>query len=226
MLHHHHESELCGLGQLPRLIELIRKRSENQSALSTKKTLLIIAGLALLVGCVLVLRLRREKHVAPSATQTAGGLWFDVRVERPIFNGARAPWELPGVILGTRERGPRLNQDSSGVRIRNVTAHRLELSADDGWDLLIETDATGRLTAETHVAFPIELGTRPLKFNCRPANPSVGYLTTTQRDSGEIDGSFALELTTCINAQSGKTAQWPYDPLPVRGNFAGLKKQG
>ena len=219
-------TRLSDLGLLPRLIELIRKRSENQSALSTKKTLLIIAGLALLVGCVLVLRLRREKHVALSAAQTAGGLWFEVRVERPIFNGARAPWELPGVILGTRERGPRLNQDSSGVRIRNVTAHRLELSADDGWDLLIETDATGRLTAETHVAFPIELGTRPLKFNCRPANPSVGYLTTTQRDSGEIDGSFALELTTCINAQSGKTAQWPYDPLPVRGNFAGLKRQG
>lgn len=194
--------------------------------MSTRKILLIIAGLALLIGCVLSLRFRHASQVTPSAAQTSGGLWFEVLVQRPVFNGVRAPWEIPGVILGTRERGPRLNQDSSGVRIGNVTAHRLELSAEGGWDLLIETDAAGRLTSETHVAFPIELGTRPLKFNCRTANPPVGYLTATQRDSGEIDGSFALELTTCINAQSGKTAQWPYDPLPVRGNFAGLKKQG
>ena len=190
--------------------------------MSSKKTLLIIAGLALLVGCVLVLRLRRERPVAPGVARTSGGPWFDVLVERPIFNGARAPWELPGVILGTRERGPRLNQNSPGVTIGNVTAHRLELSAED-WDLLIETDAEGRLTPVTHVEFPIELGKRPYRFNCRPADPPVGYLAINVTDSSEIEGSFALELTRCINTKSGKIAQWPYDPLPVRGNFAGLK---
>ena len=193
--------------------------------MNARKTLLIIAGLALLVGCVVVLSLRRARRVAPSAAQASGGPWFEVLVERPIFNGARPPWEIPGVIFGTRERGPRLNQDSPGARIGNLTPQRFELSAEGGWDLLIEIDGEGRITPETHVAFPIELGTRPLRFNCRPANPPAGYLTTTQRDSGEIDGSFALELTTCINVQSGKTAQWPYSPLPVRGNFAGLKKQ-
>jgi hypothetical protein len=190
------------------------------------KTLLIIAGLALLAGCIFVLRLRRERHSAPSAAQTSGGPWFEVLVDRPIFNGARPPWELPGVILGTRERGPRLNQDSPGVRIGNLSSHRFELSAEGGWELVIETDAEGRLTPATQVSFPIELGARPLRFNCRPGNPPVGYLSAKQLDSGEIEGSFALEVTTCINAQSGKKSQWPYDPLPVRGNFAGLKKQG
>jgi hypothetical protein len=35
-----------------------------------------------------------------------------------------------------------------------------------------------------------------------------------------------LEVAICKNAVSGKTAAWPYRPLKVRGNFAGLKKQG
>jgi hypothetical protein len=45
---------------------------------------------------------------------------FEVRVERPIFNGARPPWELPGVILGLSERGPKFDQTSSGAKVINV----------------------------------------------------------------------------------------------------------
>jgi hypothetical protein len=45
-------------------------------------------------------------------------------------------------------------------------------------------------------------------------------------DSEELEGSFQLEVTICKNAVSGKTAAWPYQPLKIRGNFAGLKKQG
>src|SRR5262245_55539076 len=44
--------------------------------------------------------------------------------------------------------------------------------------------------------------------------------------SDELEGSFQLEVAICENAASGKTAAWPYQPLKVRGNFAGLKKQG
>ena len=56
---------------------------------------------------------------------------------------------------------------------------------------------------------------------------SVGYLhTTTRTGSDELEGSFQLEVTICKNAVSGKTAAWPYQPLKVRANFAGLKKQG
>ncbi len=90
---------------------------------------------------------------------------------------------------------------------------------------MIETDNEGRLTPATHVAFPIAIGGRPNTFNCRPADPPVGYLDAKAAGSGEIEGSFVVEVMRCINVKSGKTAQWPYSPLPVRGNFAGLKKQ-
>jgi len=66
-----------------------------------------------------------------------------------------------------------------------------------------------------------------LNFNCRPADLTIGYLhTTTRTISDEVEGSFQLEVSICKNAASGKTAAWPYQPLRVRGNFAGLKKQG
>ena len=145
---------------------------------------------------------------------------------QPLVEG-RAPWEVPGVIFGLSERGPRLDQASPGAKIGNVAPDRLELSAEGGWDLLIAIDGQGQLTPETHVAFPIRLGTRPLKFNCRPADMPVGYLNTNARaGSDELDGSFQLEVVTCKNAVSGKTAAWPYRPLKIVGNFAGLKKQG
>lgn len=192
-----------------------------------KKTLVIILGLALLLGCVVVLRVRRERRVTQSTQggpQTSEGPWFEIAVDAPIFN-SRPPWEIPGVILGTRERGPKLNQNSPGVRIGNITTHRFELSAEGGWDFLIETDSEGRLTPATHIAFPIAIGGTWHKFDCRPADPPVGYLDTKGADSGEIEGSFVVEVMRCINVKSGKTAQWPYSPLPVRGNFARLKKQ-
>jgi hypothetical protein len=192
-----------------------------------KKSVLIIAGLALLAACVAVFKLRRERVVALSAAHPSEGPWFDILVDHPVFNSGRAPWEIPGVILGTRERGPWFSQASPGAKIGNVTAHRIELSAEGGWDLLIETDSAGRFTPATHVAFPTTIGGRPYQFNCRPADPAVGYLNTTTRpDSVEVDGSFVVEVMRCTNVKSGKIAQWPYEPLPVRGNFARLKKQG
>ena len=194
----------------------------------SKKTLLIILGLALLLGCVFVLRFRRERRVTQrtqGAPRTSEGSWFEIAIDAPLLN-SRPPWEIPGVILGTRERGPRLNQNSPGVRIGNITTHRFELSAEGDWDFLIETDSEGRLTPATHIAFPLAIGGRPNTFNCRPADPPVGYLDTMSVYTGEIDGSFVVEVMRCINVKSGKTAQWPYSPLPVRGNFAGLRKQG
>jgi len=144
----------------------------------------------------------------------------------PAFNSGRAPWEIPGVILGY-DHGPRFDQASPGAQVGKIAPDHIELRADDGWELLIETDREGRLTPETHVGFPVKLGGRPLKFNCRPAAPTVGFLHTTARaGSDELEGSFQLEVAICKNAVSGKTAAWPYEPLKVRGTFAGLKKQG
>lgn len=194
-----------------------------------KKILVLIIALALLVACIVVLRLRRDNPSGPSVSETSrsiGGPAFKVQVEMPAFNSGRAPWEIPGVILGY-DHGPRFDQASPGAQVGKVSADHIELSADGGWDILIETDDKGRLTQGTYVAFPVKLGGRPLKFNCRPADLSVGYLhTTTRPGSDELEGSFQLEVAICENAVSGKTASWPYKPLKVRGSFAGLKKQG
>jgi len=196
--------------------------------MSRIKTLLIIVGMVLLVACVLVLRWRRTKPNAPTVSQTSrliGGPAFEVLVEQPLVEG-RAPWEIPGIILGYSERGPRFDQASPGARIGNVTPDHVELSADGGWDLLVEIDSEGRIASGTRLAFPIKLGGRPLKFNCRPADRAVGYFRTTNPAADTLDGDFVFEVTTCKNAVSGKTAMWPYRPLTVRGSFAGLKKQG
>jgi hypothetical protein len=194
-----------------------------------KKILVIVIALALLLAGIVALRLRREKPIGTSVAETSRlieGPAFEVQVEMPAFNSGRAPWEIPGVILGY-DRGPRFDQASSGAHAGKIAPNHIELSADGGWNLLIETDGEGRLAQGTHVDFPVKLGGRPLKFNCRPADPTVGYLNTTARaGSDELDGNFQLEVAICKNAASGRTAAWPYRPLKVRGNFARLKRQG
>jgi len=194
-----------------------------------KKILVIIIALALLLAALIALRGRRDKPIGPNVSESSrliGGPGFEVQVEMPAFNSGRAPWEIPGVILGY-DHGPRFDQTSPGAQVDKTAPDHIELRADGGWDVLIETDGEGRLANGTHVAFPVKLGGRPLKFNCRPADPSVGYLHTTARtDSEELEGDFQLEVAICKNAVSGTTAAWPYQPLKIRGNFAGLKKQG
>src|SRR4051794_30580390 len=99
-----------------------------------KKLLIIIIVVALLGGGAVLLRWRQERVRASqeTAATATGGPAFEVRVERPIFNGARPPWELPGVILGLSERGPKFNQTSSGAKIINIGKDRIELTADGG----------------------------------------------------------------------------------------------
>ena len=194
-----------------------------------KNRFVLIIAVALLLTCIVALRLRRDKPIGPSVSETSrliGGPTFEVQVEMPAFNSGRAPWEIPRVILGY-DHGPRFDQASPGAEVGTIAADHIDLSADGGWDILIKTDSEGRLTQETYVAFPVKLGGRPLKFKCRPADLSVGYLHTIARmGSDELDGSFQLEVAICKNATSGKTAAWPYKPLKVLGNFARLKKQG
>jgi hypothetical protein len=193
-----------------------------------KKTLLIIFGLVMLLACVGLLRLRWSKPTAASVSEplrTIGGPAFEVQVEMPLFNSGRAPWEIPGVILGYSDRGPRFDQASPGANVGKIAPDHLELSAQGGWELFIETDREGRIGQATHVAFPVKLGGRPLRFNCRPSDPPVGYLhTNTRTGSDDLEGSFQLEITSCENAVSRKTAAWPYQPLKVSGSFAGLRK--
>jgi hypothetical protein len=190
-----------------------------------RKLLIVIIALLVVSGGMVLLRWRRESQDRTSRAQAmtaVGGPVFEVRVERPIFNGARPPWEIPGVILGLSERGPRFDETSSGAKLINVGKDRLELSADGGWNIFIVADAEGRIAPGTHLQFPIKLGNRPLNFDCRPADhPSGRLITSSSANAGEIEGTFVVEVVTCINTQSGKTAVWPYDPLPIRGSFRG-----
>ena len=188
-----------------------------------KKLLITIIAVVLLGGGALLFRWRRDRVRANqvNAASATGGPAFEVNVEAPMLSG-RPPWEVPGVILGLSERGPKFDQTSSGAKVINVGRDRLELNADD-WNVFIVADGEGRIASGTHLQFPIKLGNRPLNFDCRPADHPSGHLTTnTSANSGEIDGSFVVEVVTCINTKSGKTAAWPYEPLTIRGSFRGL----
>jgi len=184
------------------------------------KTLLIVVALALLLACIAVLRWRPQEPAAESVSSTSPDGSFAVQVTKPIL--ARAPWEIPRAILGTRDEELRFDHTSRGAHVGKVAPDHLELSAEDGWDLLIETDGEGHITPGTRLIFPIVLGNRPLKFNCRPANSAPDHFnTTTRAGSDKLDGSFALRLTQCKNAVSGKnTAGLPV--FTVTGSFKGL----
>jgi hypothetical protein len=189
-----------------------------------KKLLIIIIALVLLGGGAVLLRWRRDRVRASqaNAANATGGPAFEVNVEAPMLSG-RPPWEIPGVILGLSERGPKFDQTSSGAKVINVGKDRVELNADSGWNISIVADGEGRIASGTHLQFPIKLGNRPLNFDCRPADRPIGQLiTSTSANSGEINGSFVVEVVTCINTKSGKTAAWPYEPLTIRGSFRGL----
>src|SRR6478735_1038483 len=119
-----------------------------------RKKLLIIIALGLLLAFIGALRLRRDQPVGPSVSETSrltGSPAFEVQVEMPAFNSGRAPWEIPGAILGY-DHGPRFDQASPGAQVGKIALNHIELSADGGWDLLIETDGEGRLAQGTHVS--------------------------------------------------------------------------
>jgi hypothetical protein len=189
------------------------------------KTSLLIIALAL-VAClagVVWLGSRPDDSVAESVLDTSQGPAFEVRVVMPR-SGLPLGGILPDWIVRKHDLTPRelrFDYTSPGAQIVNVGPDRLELGA-DGWDLLIETDAEGRITSGTHLVFPLGLGGRRVRLSCQPADRANGYLrTTTRAGSAELGGSFLVELATCKNAESGKTINWPPAPLTVRGSFVG-----
>ena len=185
-----------------------------------KKILLIIFGLAILLAVLfLLLRQRNQPAVVNVAGAPEGS--FVMQVEKPLFS-LRAPWDLPRAILGDRDPELRITQTSPGVHFGAVTPERLELTADGGWDLLIESDGQGQLNEGTRLVFPISFGGGTFVFNCLHADRSVGYYKITARGD-KLDGDFLLRVTQCKNTRSGKnTSGLP--PFPVRGNFKGLPR--
>ena len=192
---------------------------------TSMKTSLIIILLALL-ACLVWLVSRPDEPdetVAESVLDTSRGPSFEVRVGVP--RSAR-PFAgiLPDWVVGKLDGTPselRFDHRSRGAQIGSVGQDRLELSA-DGWDLFIDTDGEGRVAPGTHLVFPLGLGGRRVRLDCRPADPATGYLrTTTRAGSDALVGRFLVELATCKNAESGKTTNWPPAPLTVIGSFVG-----
>ena len=188
----------------------------------SKKTLLIIIALALL-ACLVWLVSRRAEPVAKSVSETSRGPSFEVRVVVPRaglpLGGILPDWVVRKHNLTPREL--RFDHTTSGAKIASVENDRLELRA-DGWALFIETDSEGRITPATHLVFPLGLGGKRMRLDCRPADRATGYLdTATRAGSDELGGRFLVELAACKNAESGKTTNWPPAPLTVRGSFVG-----
>lgn len=185
-----------------------------------KKILLISVALVLvLAGLVLlVLRWRSNQLERTSLAGAADGS-FVMQVEKPLLS-LRAPWEVPRAVFGDRDPDLRLRQTSPGAKFGTVTPERFEISADGGWDLVIESDGQGRVLEGTRLMFPISFGGGHFKFNCRHIDSKIGHFTTTAR-ADKLDGDFVLQLTQCKNVKSGKNASGL--PLfPVRGSFKGL----
>jgi hypothetical protein len=168
-----------------------------------------------------------DEPVSASVSETSGGPSFEVRVVMPrsaLPFGGILPDTLVKRLDGT-PRELRFDNTSSGANAGSVAHDRLELSA-DGWDLFIQTDGEGRITSGTHLVFPLALGGRQVRLDCRPAADANGYLRTTTRAGSDsldkLDGRFLVELASCTNAESGKAIEWPPAALTIRGIFVGL----
>lgn len=190
------------------------------------KTSLIIIPLGLLACLVWLFWLgsRPDEPVAASVSDMSRGPSFEVRVVMPRSGlplGGILPDSLVKKFDGT-PRELRFDHTSRGAQIGSVAQDHLELGA-DGWDLFIETDGEGRFAPETRLVFPLGLGGRQVRLDCRPADRATGYLRTTPRaGSDDLGGSFLVELATCRNAESGKAIEWPPAALTVSGSFEGL----
>lgn len=190
--------------------------------MSKQKKWRIIVTLALLVGFVVVGLRPDEPDVltgsGPSSDPVFAFKVIKPRLARPVFG--ILPLKLEEKLEPGAER--LFNQTSPGNRIGNISANRIELSADD-WSLVIETDSAGKLSAETHLVYTMSLAEKVRKLRCRPDNPATGYLLATPRiSSDKLDGRFRVELATCEDTETGKVIGWPPRPLTVRGSFKGL----
>jgi hypothetical protein len=125
---------------------------------------------------------------------------------------------LPPQLFG-QEAHLGFESTSAGASIGSVGPGRLELGA-DAWDLVLVLDADGRVTPETQVVFEFVFEERLRRVRCRPGDPAIGALSTTSlAESGELSGSFDIELARCEDADTGTALGWPPKPLILHGSF-------
>ena len=182
-------------------------------------SLLLLAGL--LAGLAVV-AFRPDRPDATIVPGSSSGPAFVVQVIRPRL-GLPLGGILPPQIFGLEAH---LGFDSQSARasIDSVGPRRLEIDADD-WDLVLVLDGDGRVTPETQVVFELEFEEQLRRVRCRPGDPAVGTLsTTTLAESGELSGSFDIELARCEDAETGTPLGWPPEPLVLHGSFDRLPR--
>ena len=171
---------------------------------------------ALLAGVAAVLY-RPDRPVATIVPGSSSGPTFVVQVIRPRLGlplGGIVPPQLFGL-----EAHLGFDSQSAGARIGSVGPRRLELGA-DGWDLVLVLDRDGRVAPETQVVFELKFEEQLRRVRCRPADPAVGTLSMTAlAESGELSGSFDIELARCEDAETGTPLGWPPAPLVLHGSF-------
>ena len=189
--------------------------------MTEKKVLIIIVPLALLLVSLPLLLKRRATPAEVASIASAPDGSFLVKVEMPVLSG-RPPWDIPRAVFGERDPEMKFGDKSPGAKVGSVGPNHLELSADE-WELVVESDGQGRVSAGTRLVFPTKPGGKT-RFNCRHTDPTFGYFrTNAAADSNKLDGNFLLRLPECKNAVSGKTTAG--QPVyTVYGSFKGLPK--
>ena len=182
--------------------------------------ILLPLGLLTALAAIVVLALvvyRPDRPVATLVPGSSSGPAFVVQIIRPRL-GLPFGGILPPQLFG-HEAHLGFESTSAGAFIGSVGPGRLELGADD-WDLMLLLDAEGRVTPETRVVFEFLFEERLQKVRCRPGDPTIGtFSTTAQAKSGELSGSFDIELARCEYADTGESLGWPPKPLVLHGSF-------
>ena len=195
---------------------MTKNRKEHSTTSLLDLALVLLAGFALVV-CLRLVFYRPDGPVATIVPASSSEPAFVVQVVRPRLGlplGGLMPPQLFGLDahLG-------FDSTSNGANIRSVGPGRIELGADD-WDLVLVFDGDGRVTSRTQVVFDLVFEDRLRRVRCRPDDPAVGTLNTvTLGESGELSGSFDIELAHCEDAETGTPLGWPPKPLILHGSF-------
>lgn len=162
-----------------------------------------------------------DRALASIVPGSSSGPAFRVQIIRPR-SGLPFGGILPPLLFGL-DAQLGFESKSAGASIGSVSSKRIELSADD-WDLVLVLGADGRVSPETQVVFDLVFQERLRRVRCQPGDPADGTLKIAElAESGELSGSFHMQLMRCEDADTGEPIGWPPKPLVLHGSFDRLQ---
>jgi hypothetical protein len=195
---------------------MTKKHKDKLKPSLLSRALVLLASFGVVV-CLLLVFYRPDRPVATIVPASSSGPAYVVQIIRPRL-GLPLGGLMPPQLFG-HDAHLGFDSTSNGANIRSVGPGRIELGADD-WDLVLVFDSEGRVTSGTQVVFNLVFEDRLRRVRCRPANPAVGALNTVRLGvSGELSGSFDIELAHCVDAKTGRPLGWPPRPLILHGSF-------